>query len=369
MRVLFYSTSIRKRAGGITAYLNQLCEALSTQVEMLVVSKPKEDSIILSNVRTELIPSEPIDYFSFRSKFYDILNDFQPDVVHINGVWEPQLWWVQKWARKKGIKVLLSPHGMLEPWLLSRNIWKKKLAMLLYQEKALRKVDYFHATSELELNNLVKLGVKQKIFKVANAVEVEGINLKNNWDKSNTLLFLSRVHPKKGLELLLQSISTLRSENSIVNLIIVGEGDDEYVDSIQALIRTLGLEKQVTLFGGVYGAEKWQLFQKADALVLPTYSENFGIVVGESLVTGTPVITTTGTPWDILNKYACGWCIELNQENLNSAIRNLLAKSSQELEVMGRNGRKLILDNFTGAAIASQMLAVYQTILAEANQS
>ena len=116
----------------------------------------------------------------------------------------------------------------------------------------------------------------------------------------------------------------------------------------------------ITFCGGVYGDEKWRLFRCADVFVLPTYSENFGIVVAEALACGTPVITTIGTPWQDLEGMHCGWYTEIGVRPTTQALEAFLKLTEQELENMGRNGRRLVEEKYSSRRMAKEMLGLYE---------
>ena len=119
----------------------------------------------------------------------------------------------------------------------------------------------------------------------------------------------------------------------------------------------------IEFMGGVYGDDKWDLYKKADLFVLPTHSENFGIVVAEALATGVPVITTKGTPWKELLEYNCGWYIDIGKKPLVEALKQFTELSDNELVTMGLNGRKLIERKFSCETIASQFVEMYKSLL------
>ena len=146
-------------------------------------------------------------------------------------------------------------------------------------------------------------------------------------------------------------------------IIVAGEGDAAYVAEMQQMISDCGLQDIVQLIGGVYGNEKWHLFQTSDFFVLPTHSENFGLAIAESLASGTPVITTVGTPWNALNSSNAGAWIEIGTQPLVETLRRFLSFSDEELETMGKNGRKLIENKYSAKVMAEEMLEVYQSIV------
>ena len=205
----------------------------------------------------------------------------------------------------------------------------------------------------------MKLGNNEKIEVIANGIDVENIKIKDSWRRNKNILFLSRIHVKKGIEFLLEAASSLKSQLEGYTITIAGEGEPTYVSSLKLKTIELGIEKMVTFCGGVYGEKKWELYRKADVFILPTYSENFGIVVAESLASGTPVITTKGTPWEELNLYKCGWWIEVGSETTKEALIKFLALSEDQLKEMGCNGRKLIETKYSNKAVALEIMNLY----------
>jgi glycosyltransferase involved in cell wall biosynthesis len=121
----------------------------------------------------------------------------------------------------------------------------------------------------------------------------------------------------------------------------------------------------IDFVGPIFGKRKWALYKDADLFVLPTHSENFGIVVPESLASGTPVITTYGTPWRELNEEKCGWWIPIGKDSLVTALRSFLLKTPEELKEMGQRGRKLVEDKYSSEKVAKQFLAMYENLISD----
>ena len=256
---------------------------------------------------------------------------------------------------------MLTPHGMLEPWIIHRHYWTRKVpALWLYQRAAIQKADCIQATAESERDNLLKLGYNSNIKVVKLGIDADGIEMKKSWKKTRQILFLSRVHIKKGINFLIEAAAELRSELQSYKIIVAGEGDAAYVAEMKQMISDRGLQDIVQLIGGVYGDEKWRLFQTSDFFVLPTHSENFGLAIAESLASGTPVITTVGTPWNDLNSSHAGAWIEIGTQPLVDTLKRFLSLSDEELEMMGRNGRKLIENKYSAKVMAEEMLGVYR---------
>ena len=236
-------------------------------------------------------------------------------------------------------------------------------ALILYQKRAIRKADYIHVTAERERDNFRRLGYNEKVKVVPNAVNVEEIKRKDSWKPTKTILFLARVHMQKGVRFLIESIAVLKNELNGYKVVIAGEGDISYIETLKQMALQANVQDIISFAGGVYGEEKWNLFRKADVFVLPTFSENFGIAIAEALASGTPVITTKGTPWFDLVKYNCGWHTEIGTLPTVNALKAFLQLDEQTLETMGRNGRRLIEDKYSTQSMADEMMELYRGIL------
>jgi glycosyltransferase involved in cell wall biosynthesis len=247
---------------------------------------------------------------------------------------------------------------MLEPWILARNPWKKKLALWLFQNKTIRKAHHLHATAQMEADNIRKSGFTNPISIIPNGIDLSEIKaVKTNYG-TKKMVFLSRIHPKKGIELLLEAWRKLDSKEWTLE--IAGDGDPSYVETLKKSASDL---KEVRFTGPQYGEAKWDCIRSADVMVLPTFSENFGIVVAEALAVGVPVLTTKGTPWEDLEIHQCGWWIELSIANLKNALENLVNSPIEEFKAMGKRGTTLVKEKYDTKAVAKDIVALYKTAI------
>ncbi len=364
MKVIQYVSSIDQKSGGTAVYIKLLANEMKEAVDLTVLTGKSLNPIVLTNVKTVFIDFSLSRWFKIKKEFISILKRIQPDLVHINGIWEPQNWLLQNIAQRMGIKVLLSPHGMLEPYILKRHPLKKKVAMMLYQHHAILRANFLHATAKSEMEQFRNLGYQLPTEIIPNGIDLSEIHFQDKISEEKNyrnVLFLSRVHPKKGIELLIEAVHQLRNKN--LRIIIAGEGEESYINELIALSKERNIEDQIKFLGGVYGKNKWDLFHQADIFVLPTYSENFGLVVIEALAVGVPVITTTGTPWSELNTHNCGWWIELSVQNLTNALKDALDKSTKELKAMGQRGKQLVENKYDIKAVSNQTFELYHTII------
>jgi glycosyltransferase involved in cell wall biosynthesis len=199
---------------------------------------------------------------------------------------------------------------------------------------------------------------------IPNGVEIPEDLPEREWLPGNKLrlLYLGRLHPKKGIEKLLEAIAILQDET--VSLALYGAGDDHYVRNLKSIVRSLGLEQAVTFRGHINGQAKLDAFMRADVCVLPSFTENFGVVVGEALAHAVPVIASHGTPWEGLEIRRCGLWIDNSPEGLADAIRRI---RQLDLKEMGMRGRDWIRNEFSWDAIAATMLRIYSDLSMRGN--
>lgn len=370
MVVLHYIPSIDRDSGGVGVYMQLLSKELGKRVDLHILTHRSANQLELENCTLHYIGMEWMPWSATKREFVSLLDELHPDVFHTNCCWLPLSALTSIWAKNLGYKVIYTPHGMLEPWIMSRHYWTKKVpATLLFQRKGVASADLLHATAESEKANLLNLGWNGKIHVVPNCVDLDDIDanvgsLKCSQcgTKNKSILFLSRVHVKKGINFLIEAVAQLKEELKGWNVKIAGEGDADYVNQMVMYAKEKGVDDIVKFVGGVYGKEKWKLYKEASLFVLPTHSENFGIVVAEALACEVPVITTTGTPWEELKDYNCGWWIAIGAQPMVRALREFLNKSDEELCDMGRNGRRLVEERYSCSIVAEQFVEMYNKV-------
>ncbi|MCL1943335.1 MAG: glycosyltransferase [Candidatus Azobacteroides sp.] len=366
MKILHYIPSLDCSSGGTTTYMQLLAKELGKSVGLHIATHFSTQQVPIENAQIHYLSASLLQIRRIKKQWQELLTTIRPDTVHVNCCWMPLCALTQKWSQQLGYKVILSTHGMLDPWIMKRNYITRKLpALWLYQKKAVKKADYIHATSELERDNLLQIGYNKNIAVIPNGVNVNNIEIKTCWKKNKTILYLSRIHHQKGIELLIQAIIQSKDAFNNYKFIIAGNGDEVYINSLKEVIQRAELITLFDFVGGVYGDKKWELFQKADIFVLPTYSECFGIVVAEALACGTPVITSKGTPWHELETHRCGWWIDNDVNTIAETLKEAIALSQEEYQQMGIRGRELIKNNYSIEIVAGKMTQLYKWILEE----
>lgn len=294
-------------------------------------------------------------------------------IFHDNGIWLPSNNTICNFAIKNKVKLLISPHGMLEPWSLKYKKLKKSLAWNIYQKRNLRSADIIHACSEMEAENILKLNLKKPIAIIPNGIDQQIKNYivnqvfyngekKDNYFFKN-LLYIGRIHPKKGLiNLLLATKDLLIRENW--RLTIAGFPELNHDIILNDFVKKNNLEDYVKILDPVSGKDLFDLYQSATYFILPSFSENFGLVVAEALNFGIPVIATKGTPWEILEKTNSGWWVQPKVQEIKKAINNAILLKESEYLIMSENAKKLS-ENYNWEDISKRFLNLYIWMLGE----
>ena len=248
-------------------------------------------------------------------------------VVHFHGLWQLRYMRLAKRCATLGIPFVVSPHGMLEPWAMRHKRWKKWPYFHLVEKRLLARAGALLATGSLEAERLKQLVPGQRIESLPLGMtgnarpNYEAARAQRGWHREErVLLFLSRLHEKKGLHLLLRALAAVVKPGP-TRLVIVGGGSGDYVRSLHSLATELGdALPRVDWIGDVWGEARWPYFQGADLFCLPTFSENFGLAVLEACQVGTLALTTTTTPWAEHFADDRGFLCEPHEAGIRSAL-------------------------------------------------
>jgi glycosyltransferase involved in cell wall biosynthesis len=333
------------------------------------------------------------------------------DVVHDHGLWM----WPNAYAREAAVAVgkplVISPRGMLEPWSLNRSKLRKAFAWWLFEKNNLQSAMLFHATAaseETSIRNIVSRRLRRmsadsclggdtrersgaprsndhgvRVVVAPNGVDLPDLSrrpprsiLEEKFPRLKGrpwVVFMSRLHPKKGLNVLLRAWAKQRHETTPRDgrnmLVLAGSDLIGYRKAVETMVLELGVSDSVVLTGELLGESKDCLLANAEVFVLPSYSENFGTVVAEAMSWGRPVIASTGTPWKEVVEVGAGWWVKPEEEAVCLALEEAISTTQEELKVIGARGRALVAERYGWTMPAARLVEAYEDILATTRSS
>ena len=303
------------------------------------------------------------------------LSSLTPDLVHTHGIWTYLSIAATRWSKSNGgvtpRPYVVSTHGMLDPWTLHNSRWKKIIAGFAFERRHLENATCIHAINRAEAAAIRAFGLKNPICVIPNGVEVRASNVANRtppWTAHilgdrKILLYLGRLHPKKGLSILLRGWKDAFKHEKDWILVVAGWDQGGHLRELEQLTRELKISDSVHFTGPVFGEARDTAYQNADAFILPSLSEGQPLVVLEAWSYARPVIMTQEC--NLPEGFEKRAAIRMNAtvEGAAEALGKLFALEKSALEEMGRRGRDLVIDNFSWSQIASQMFAVYEWLL------
>lgn len=284
------------------------------------------------------------------------------DILHVHSLWNMPTVYGAFAVRGTRCRLVCSPRGTLAPHAFRWRGGRKRLFWLCGQRETVVGAACLHATAGSELSDLRAHGLRQPVAVIPNAVELPPEAPRPPPGERRRLVFLGRVHPIKGLDILLDAWRRVQARFPEWELDILGPPEDGHELELAARIRALGCER-VTLGGARYGAAKWAAYRAADLFVLPSRSENFGNSVVEALACGTPAIVSDGAPWSGLAREGCGWWYPQGAGPLAETLGEALARPPGALAEMGRRGRAWVQRDFSWQRVGSMMQRTYEWVL------
>jgi len=362
LRVALLTAKMSPAAGGLAVSVPGLAHGIErfddVEMHVLGVKDPADPAAAQRwGPRVMAFPPSGPAALQYAPAMAQALRGLAPDVVDVQGIWT----WPSKISldhhRRSGTPYVVTPRGMLDPWARANSAWKKRFFAAFAETAHLRGAHCLRATAEMEAQHFRDVGLVAPIAVVPNAVEITALAPRPHSDRRRAL-FLSRIHPKKGIDLLLEAWAALEAGNPDWDLVIAGIDENGHEARMKARAAELGL-RRVSFPGAVHGAAKDQLYRSADLFVLPTHAENFGLVIAEALVQEVPVITTTNAPWAGMEAQGCGWWIPLDVTRLTDTMALAMAQPGAELHARGARGRVWVEQEFSPSEVAERMRSVY----------
>jgi len=376
IKVLLVSESYGASLFGVAKVICDINKYCSRKVKVKVLATRKDDSAVshYSEIPIYSIGKSRNSFGRLMRWHHGIGNyftreirEFGPHVTHVHGVFT----FIQAAAIRASIKgnipIIISSHGMLEPWLWRQKgeiyYWAKRILWNILYKPAIKKVNFIHAITDQEARNLAKEFPNIPQIKIPNAIEISEYSaIQEEPEKERYLFFIGRLHPKKGVDLLISAFAKVREEN--IRMIIAGpDFDADYTAKLKAQVESLGLSERVSFVGSVHGEKKSELLEKAWCTVIPSYSDVVALVNLESAASFTPTITTTMTGLSDWQEGG-GLLVEPELEALTDAMITACEWSLDERMQMGKRARAFVEQRYSWDVIGEQWVEAYKMIAA-----
>jgi len=377
MKILHTVSGIWKSTGGPAEVIPLLCRYLLAQdadVSIATLDGEFSDATIASKAAGVKLHSFPIRFRckpwyskSIRHGLHELIKE--ADIIHNNGMWEYINWCAGSETIKQKKPYIMSFHGSImhadENWSL-----RHKLVWKLLDGRYVQRACCLHACTREELKFIRQVGLSNPVAVIPNGVEIweplptaACYKLVPEFKNHKTVLFLSRVHPGKGVYDLVNAWCLLENFPKDWQLIIAGPGEPKHVEKLKNLIDSNKAKSNITYMGPLFGEKRKAAYQACDVFVLPSHTENFGVVIGEALACGKPVIASREAPWPELIEYQCGWWIPNGVSTLVNALREAMEASDEQRSAMGQRGRELITKKYSWPYVAKQMVTTYEWVI------
>ena len=342
MKEIYHITeNVSFKSGGIRTVLlalNQHLNASNFNSKIITNLKEDTDAFIAFNSKKP---------WSYTPEIKSYLNQIiaTNSIFHLHGVYTYKQYVGSKVASKNNIPYVISSHGMLEPWILNKNHFKKKMYLQLILNTILKKAAVLHAITPLEKEHLYGLTKHKNIVEIPNLIHFNTIPKHLSYDpKQDYFVFVGRIDSKKGIDLIIKAMSMLGKNNTTLKILGI---ENEYSLYLKNLIRELHLESKIEFLGGIFDNAKFEIIANARALIAPSFSEAIGMVNLEAAACKTPVITTyqTGLHADFGKKG--GQLIQPNVNELKGAIENSLNWSTMERVDRGKTLCDFVSENYS----------------------
>ncbi|MCA9235144.1 MAG: glycosyltransferase [Planctomycetales bacterium] len=368
--------SLSRLGGGIPAAMQRLYvaasgrDALEVDVLGLADCHSQEDAAAWSPLSIASCAVRGPAAVGYSPELQQRLATSDPDLVHTHGCWKYTSAHVLHWGRATDRPYVVSPHGMIDRWALQNSRWKKRIAGRWFEWAHLKEAACLHALTEAEATSIRDLGLSNPICIIPNGVDP----VRRSGDAASagaprpTVLFLGRLHPKKGLSELIAAWSQFARRHSDWRLQIAGWDDGGHEEALRSATAAAGVNGSVEFCGPQFGAAKASLLAAATAFILPSHSEGLPMTILEAWAAGVPVIMTPQC--NLPEGFAAGAAaaIEPTVDSISDGLTRFAQLDEASRREMGERGRTLVRERFNWPDIASEVTAVYRWLLGKGDQ-
>jgi glycosyltransferase involved in cell wall biosynthesis len=374
MRVLHVSPSFAPawRYGGPVQFVLRLCQALQksgVEVEVATTNCDGRNDLDVPLDGLTTYEDVPVRYFrrwprvdyAFSLPLFRFLAGAVPafDVVHITSTFSFPADAAGRAARAAGVPYVISPHGSLQPWALRQKSWKKRPYWTLIEHANLKSAAAIHTTAETERTEVLRVLPHPNVIVIPNGMEPVPA-LDDVRRLPSQVVFLGRVHPGKGFDVLVPALSRVAREMPSVETIVAGPDDEGEWKRIESEIAKAMPRPRIRYVGTLHGPDRFRLLAQSAVFVLPSHRETFGMAVVEAMACGTPVVVSRNTPWEAVERAGAGEWVENTPEAVSAALLRLL-RDPERAARMGESARRLAA-NYDWAQVGRQMKDLYESL-------
>lgn len=367
MKIAHIIRSLDPNAGGPPMVVARLAAEMARQGQQVRVianavpdAQPRIDAMIRSIPGADQIRFEPVT--DLKSQIAD------SQILHLHGVWDPILKSAATAAHRQGIPYVIAPHGMLDPWSLSQKSWKKKIALALGYRVMLNRCSFLHLLNRDEKDLIAPLGLHCSMQVIPNGIapeEFENLPAPGTFYSAHPqltgapyILFLGRLHFKKGLDILADAFTILSKSNEKIHLVVAGPDEGALAD-FQSRISTNNLTKRVHVIGPIFGKDKLAALQDAACFALPSRQEGFSLAILEAMAAGKTVVISRECHFPEVAEQHAGEVTELNA----TAFADGLSRVLQDPHPYGQAGLAMVHSRYTWPIVVKQMIGEYERVL------
>ncbi len=384
MKTLIFTPYVSSNYGGTSKVVTELAQGISSRGISIDIITTNADSSGKLDIPLNVWINEEhyrIKYFAcwHRNDFiisltlatWLINHVVDYDLVHTNTVFAPLVLLAHSVCKVRQIPYVMTPHGMLEPWALSYKAWKKRLYYNLFEKPTLQQASAIHVLANSEANNVKSLGFKHPVvvpngiyrqeFETLPYPEVFYQQFPSTRNKT-LILFLGRIDPKKGLDLLAPAFAKVHDQFPQTHLVVAGPDSIGFITTAQSYFGRAGCLDAVTFTGMLTGSLKQAALAAANLYVAPSYSEGFSMSVLEGMASGLPCVITTGCNFPEAATAKAAHVVEVDADAIADALIQCLSHPKLA-KAMGDRAREFIFQNYTWDRSAEKLIQVYRAII------
>lgn len=376
MRVILLTDAVSKSGGGVSEVTKQLCYHMQNKsnVDLSILAyndsvEPDDSSFnekgLIDFYHISQIPL--LNKIGYSSDIDAIISRVQPNIIDSQGLWMYHSNAVVRYKKSSAVKTVITPHGMLDPWAIENSRWKKIIVGHLFEYRNLNQADCIKALCKAEYDSIRAFGLKNPVAIIPNGIEIPVTFRPTQKRSKRTLLFLGRIHPKKGLLQLIKALAIVKSNNpellSNWEVRIAGWNQNDYLKQLLNEVNVLGLDETISFIGPVFGESKTTELANADAFILTSFSEGLPMSVLEAWSFHLPVIMTDkcNLPEGFNTDSAVR--VDTTPESISEGLLSVFKMPPSRLIQMGDNGYKLVSEYFSWERVSSSTLRLYEWLL------